>query len=76
MDERRSRAPLVIFIEERELSAAQSLSLKILYYSNIQQISLLSCKENVQTPLKMTKMAKFRGKEPVISLNMLLFINY
>ena len=51
---------LVIFIEERKMSAAQILNLKI------QQTPLLFSKENVIPAMKMRKMAKFRRKEPIL----------
>ena len=68
-----SWASLAIFTEERKLSAAQILNLKILSCSKIQQISLIFWKENGLISLKMAKTAKFMGKEPILSLNMLLF---
>ena len=62
------------FHRRRELSAAQILSLKILYCSKIWQISLIFCKENILTPLKLTKTAKFRSRELILSLNKLFFL--
>ena len=52
----------MIFIEERKMSAAKILNLKVLFYSKIQQISVHFSEENDLQGLKMTEMTKFRSK--------------
>ena len=61
--ERRSRfslksaswAPLVIFIEERKMSAAQILNLKVLYYSKIHIFLYILAKKMIFKPWKWQK---------------------